>query len=155
MAFLASSALRFFGASGIPPAAPTSQTRRFTSHCCRISELSALPRSVTYRFGNSVLGVLGGDPFNPSPARRSQPSMALGKWGQVDARSHAQAMVEQLFEAELDALRGLADGESVTALARRRSLSEVEAADIRESMMWKLGALSNADAVRIWLTAEI
>lgn len=64
-------------------------------------------------------------------------------------------MVEQLFEAELDALRGLADGESVTALARRRSLSEVEAADIRESMMWKLGALSNADAVRIWLTAEI
>lgn len=73
----------------------------------------------------------------------------------MDARSHAQAMVEQLFEAELDALRGLGEGESVAALARRRSLSEVEAADIRESMMWKLGALSNADAVRIWLTAEI
>jgi hypothetical protein len=64
-------------------------------------------------------------------------------------------MVYQLFDAEVDALRGLADGESVCALARRRSLSEVEAADIRESMMWKLGARKNADAVRIWLTAEL
>ena len=73
----------------------------------------------------------------------------------VEARSHARAMIDQLFEAELDALRGLADGESAIALAGRRSLSEVEAADIREAMMWKLGARTYADAVRIWLTAEL
>ena len=72
----------------------------------------------------------------------------------VEARSHARAMINQLLESELDALRGLADGESAVALARRRSLSEVEAADIREAMMWKLGARTYADAVRIWLTAE-
>jgi hypothetical protein len=64
-------------------------------------------------------------------------------------------MIEQLSPAKLDALRGLADGESVAALARRRSLTGLEAEDIRESMMWKLGARTYADAVRIWLTAEL
>jgi hypothetical protein len=64
-------------------------------------------------------------------------------------------MIEQLSSAKLDALRGLADGESVTALARRRSLTGLEAEDIRESMMWKLDARTYADAVRIRLTAEL
>ena len=74
---------------------------------------------------------------------------------ELDERSHARALVDQLFEAERDALRGLANGESVGALARRRSLSEIVATDIRESLMWKLGARTHADAVRIWLTARL
>ena len=64
-------------------------------------------------------------------------------------------MIDQLFEAERDALRGLANGESVRDLAYRRSLSQIEASDIRETMMWKLGARTCADAVRIWLTAAL
>lgn len=79
----------------------------------------------------------------------------MSSGGKLDAGSQARALIEQLFDAERDALRGLANGESVNALAVRRSLSEVEAANIRESMMWKLGARAYRDAVRIWLTAQL
>lgn len=80
--------------------------------------------------------------------------MAPTNGTKVDAQKNARAMVEHLFPAELGALRGFAGGESVTALACRRSLDELEAEDMTESMMWNLSALAYADAVQIWLTAE-
>jgi DNA-binding CsgD family transcriptional regulator len=67
--------------------------------------------------------------------------------------SHARSMIKQLSEAELDALGGLADGESLRDLARRSSMSEVGAKNLLNSVKGKLGAVRNAEAVRIYLTA--
>ena len=68
-------------------------------------------------------------------------------------RSHAWTMIIQLSDAELDALRGLADGESLRDLARRRSIGEAKAEGLLNSVKGKLDAASNAEAVRIFLTA--
>ena len=71
----------------------------------------------------------------------------------MNDRPHARTMLKQLSEAELDPLRGLADGESLRDLARRRSIGEAKAEGLLNSVKGKLDAASNAEAVRIYLTA--
>ena len=72
----------------------------------------------------------------------------------MDEQSQAHQLVQKLSSAEREALIGLMNGESVSDLARRLSVEDVTAADIRECMKWKLGVLRDADAVRIALIAE-
>ena len=71
----------------------------------------------------------------------------------MNDRSHAWTMANQLSDAELDALRALANGESLRDLARRRSISEPKAEGLLNSVKGKLKAARNAEAVLIFLTA--
>jgi DNA-binding CsgD family transcriptional regulator len=71
----------------------------------------------------------------------------------MDKKSQARALVERLTPSELAALCSVAAGESVPHLARRLSIGIAVAAEIKGSMKRKLGAVRDADAVRVALYA--
>ena len=73
----------------------------------------------------------------------------------VNERFHAEALVRRLTSSELEALRNVAGGGSVRDLASGLSIDTVEAAEITNSMKLKLGAVRDADAVRVAIYAGI
>ena len=73
----------------------------------------------------------------------------------MDEQWNARSLIQVLSADEVTALRSLIGGESLDALAHRTSISLIKAADLQDSMKWKLGAVCNADAVRIGLMAGL
>ena len=73
----------------------------------------------------------------------------------MDELWNARSIIQLLSADELTALKSLIGGESLEVLALRTSISLIEAADLQDSMKWKLGAVSNADAVRVGLMAGL
>jgi len=73
----------------------------------------------------------------------------------MDEKTSARSLIQLLSADELAALESLIGGESLQVLAHRLSLDLIEAVDLQDSMKWKLGAVRNADAVRLALTAGL
>ena len=73
----------------------------------------------------------------------------------MDEQSYARSLIQLLSADELTALDSLIGGESLEVLAHRTSISLIEAADLQDSMKWKLGVVCNADAVRVGLMAGL
>ena len=73
----------------------------------------------------------------------------------MDEQSDARSLIELLSAHEITALKSLIGGESLEVLAQRTCISLIEASDLQDSMKWKLGAVSNADAVRVGLMAGL
>jgi DNA-binding CsgD family transcriptional regulator len=73
----------------------------------------------------------------------------------VDEKLKAQVLLLKLTQAELTALKVLASGESLRHVALRLSIGILAAAEIKKSMMRKIGASRDADAVRLALYAEL
>jgi FixJ family two-component response regulator len=69
--------------------------------------------------------------------------------------SQALLLIRSLSLTELQMLRGMVAGESLSAIAFRLALDGPEAQKHRDSMMQKLGATSTADAVRIGIYAAL
>jgi DNA-binding CsgD family transcriptional regulator len=73
----------------------------------------------------------------------------------VEETLKAKALVRRLTPAELEALRNIASGGSVRDLAASLSTDRANAAYIMKAMKLKLGAVRDADAVRLALYAGL